>query len=175
MYRNFAPLLFFLAVPIQAQHEHHDPSHHASPYSADTARAVKALAPSEVQGLLEGHGLGLARAAELNRYPGPKHVLELGDALSLSAAQRERAEALRQEVQRDARRLGAQIVAEEEALDALFADGNATLDEIDERTASIATLRGQLRAVHLRAHVAMREALTDEQVATYDRLRGYTD
>ena len=78
-------------------------------------------------------------------------------------------------MQRDARRLAAQIVAEEEALDALFADGNATLDEIDESTASIATLRGQLRAVHLRAHVAMREALTDEQAATYDRLRGYTD
>ena len=35
-------------------------------------------------------------------------------------------------------------------------------------------LRGRLRAVHLRAHLGMRAALTPAQRAAYGRLRGHT-
>jgi hypothetical protein len=41
-------------------------------------------------------------------------------------------------------------------------------------TAHLAELRGRLRAEHLNAHIAMRGALTPEQVAAYGRHRGYT-
>ena len=37
----------------------------------------------------------------------------------------------------------------------------------------IATLRGELRLAHLRAHLAMKTILTPEQIEAYDRLRGY--
>ena len=48
----------------------------------------QALSPEDIQGLLEGRGMGLAKAAELNSYPGPKHVLEMADALELTPEQR---------------------------------------------------------------------------------------
>jgi hypothetical protein len=49
----------------------------AQPYAGQQSRAIKALSQDEVRQYLEGAGLGYAKAAELNRYPGPMHVLEL--------------------------------------------------------------------------------------------------
>jgi Spy/CpxP family protein refolding chaperone len=40
-------------------------------------------------------------------------------------------------------------------------------------TGHIAELRGKLRAAHLKAHLAMKRVLTPEQIAIYDRSRGY--
>ena len=42
---------------------------------------VNALSPDEVQQYLAGAGMGYAKAAELNHFPGPMHVLELADKL----------------------------------------------------------------------------------------------
>ena len=50
-------------------------SHYASMQSRD----IKALSASDIEGLRAGRGMSLALAAELNGYPGPLHVLELGD------------------------------------------------------------------------------------------------
>jgi hypothetical protein len=55
-------------------------------------RRIKALSAEDVDGLLTGRGLALARAAELNGYPGPMHVLEHADALGLTGEQRAVAE-----------------------------------------------------------------------------------
>lgn len=44
----------------------------ASRYAGDESRSIKALPPEEVRALEEGHGMGLARAAELNHHPGPR-------------------------------------------------------------------------------------------------------
>ncbi len=41
-------------------------------------------------------------------------------------------------------------------------------------TGEIAALYGKLRYTHLAAHLATQGLLTEEQIATYDRLRGYT-
>jgi hypothetical protein len=38
----------------------------------------------------------------------------------------------------------------------------------------IARLYGELRFIHLAAHLSTRAILTADQVATYDRLRGYS-
>ena len=46
------------------------------PYSGQQGRMIKALSSKEVQGLLQGKGMGMAKAAELNQYPGPRHVLD---------------------------------------------------------------------------------------------------
>jgi len=51
----------------------------------------RSLAPEEIRGLQEGEGIGLARAAELNGYPGPAHILVAARAgkIDLYAEQRE--------------------------------------------------------------------------------------
>ncbi|MEP0546500.1 MAG: Spy/CpxP family protein refolding chaperone [Rhodothermales bacterium] len=171
-------LLLLLAAPA-ALAQKHDHAQHRRADSlidrADSAHVPTGLTPDEVAGLREGRGMGLAKAAEFHSYPGPLHVLELADALGLTDAQRAEAERLRMEMLAEARPLGASIIEREEHLDRLFADGAATPEMVDRITAHIAEAQGQLRAVHLRAHVALRAALTPEQIAEYDRLRGYTD
>ena len=162
-----------VSVPAVAQHDNHG-GHAPSPYVDDADRAIKALSADEVGGLLDGRGLGLARAAELNGYPGPLHVLELADALGLDATQSAETERIRTAMTAEAQALGAQIVEVEGHLDALFNDGLASDEAVNRMTAHIGVLRGRLRATHLRAHVALADVLTLEQRAAYDRLRGYT-
>ena len=118
--------------------------------------------------------MGFARAAELNGYPGPLHVLELAEDLDLSAAQREDVEQIRAAMQADAQTLGAQIVEMEQHLDALFAEDRAVPGEVDRMANYVGEAKGELRAVHLRAHITTRSALSPDQVALYNRLRGYT-
>lgn len=179
MMKSLICTLSFLLVTPPAFAQKTDHAHHrraeSIPHRADSTDTPTGLSPDEVAGLREGLGMGLARPAELHSYPGPKHVLELADDLDLTDAQRAEAEHLMRSVQTEARALGAQIVAQEQALDDVFSEGRATASLVEAVTGEIGALNAQLRAVHLRAHVAMREALTPEQIAEYDRLRGYTD
>ena len=165
-------LLALLAMPAAAQHDHHD--HAPSPYADDTERTVKALSAEDTEGLLEGRGLGMARAAELNGYPGPLHVLELADDLGLTDTQRAETQRIYDAMRAEAQALGAQVVQMETHLDQLFANDEATEADVDRITAHIGETRGRLRAVHLRAHLAMMEVLSADQVTAYARLRGYT-
>ena len=48
-----------------------------SPYAGQQNRPVKALSPEDIAALRNGEGMGMAKAAELNGYPGPAHVLAL--------------------------------------------------------------------------------------------------
>ena len=145
-----------------------------SPYAGAAASPIKALSPAEIEELLSGLGMGLAKAAELNHYPGPRHVLDLGDALGLSSEQRRETERLHAEMQALARELGRRLVAAEATLDALFAAGRADEATVAARVGEIARIQGELRLVHLNAHLAMRRLLDPAQIARYDRLRGYT-
>ena len=76
-------LATFASPALLAQH---DPAHH-SPYVDHADREIKSLSDEEVTQLLGGEGMGLALPAELNGYPGPKHVIELADDLELSTEQ----------------------------------------------------------------------------------------
>jgi hypothetical protein len=66
----------------------------ASPYADEQDRDIKALSQQDVEGYLAGQGMGFAKAAELNGYAGPKHVLELASELSLTSEQRTHTEQL---------------------------------------------------------------------------------
>jgi Spy/CpxP family protein refolding chaperone len=145
----------------------------ARPYAGLERRPIKALAPERVADLVAGRGAGYALAAELNSYPGPRHVLDLAAGLALTPEQKQAAEGASAAMEAEARRLGQELVEREAALDRAFAGGAATADEVTRLAGEAAATEGQLRAVHLRAHLAMRAALTPEQVARYDRLRGY--
>jgi Spy/CpxP family protein refolding chaperone len=144
-----------------------------SPYAGQEAREIKALSTEEIRAYLAGEGMGFAKVAELNHYPGPKHVLELGDELRLTEEQRHRTQALFDEMRVGAVQLGERLVTAEAALDSQFVAGKITTPELEKRVSEIAVLRGNLRLVHLRAHLAQRELLTPEQVRKYVALRGY--
>jgi len=77
-----------------------------SPYTGQEARDIKALSAQEVQDYLAGKGMGLAKAAELNRYPGPAHVLELAAPLNLTAEQKIRTQELFKRMEKKAIGLG---------------------------------------------------------------------
>jgi Spy/CpxP family protein refolding chaperone len=147
----------------------------ASPYAGQETRPIKALSVDEVKAYLAGDGLGMAKAGELNHYPGPKHVLAMADHLGLSAQQESALRAIEGGMSAAAVPLGRQIVDAEASLDRAFANG--TVDEASMRAATdrIGALQGHLRAVHLSAHIATRKLLTAEQLATYDSMRGYGD
>lgn len=145
-----------------------------SPYAGEEARVVKALSEDEVRALLAGEGHGYAKAAELNHYPGPAHVLDLADELQLTEAQAEQVEAIRAAMKDEAMRLGAMLVDAEADLDALFASGDADAARVDALAREIGAIEAELRAAHLRAHLDTRALLSHEQVMRYDELRGYS-
>lgn len=157
------------AAQMHGAHQHGGP---ATPYGGMERRAVKALSDQQIADLRAGRGMSLALPAELNGYPGPLHVVEHADALNLTDAQRSLAKAL-YEMKAETIPIGERIVAEESALDRLFAEGRVTPATLTEVTARIAAAQGQLRAAHLRYHVTMKDTLTPDQVASYNRQRGY--
>ena len=46
-----------------------------SSYAGQEQRTIKALSDQEIRDLLEARGMGLAKAGELNSYPGPVPVV----------------------------------------------------------------------------------------------------
>ena len=163
------------AAQMHGSHQHARQHHGApaTPYAGLEHRAVKGLSDQQIADLRAGRGMGLALPAELNGYPGPLHVLEHAHALNLTDAQRSRAKALLDEMKAETIPLGARIIAEETTLDRLFAERLITPATLTEVTSRVAAAQGQLRAAHLRYHLTMKDALTPEQVAQYNALRGY--
>jgi hypothetical protein len=144
-----------------------------SPYAGEEGREIKALSAEQVTQYLEGEGMGLAKPAELNGYPGPRHVLDLSDRLNLNSGQ---AKSVKDEFDRmhgDATRLGARIVAEERAIDSLFRTRSMSQALLDARIRKSASLQGELRLAHLRSHLKTTEILTPAQRENYMVLRGY--
>ncbi len=144
-----------------------------SPYADQHSREIKALSPTEVEDLVQGRGMGLAKPAELNRYPGPLHALELAGALQLSAEQRERLELSKARMSARAKAVGAEVLDLERNLDAAFVQRTIDQVRLSELTAQIGAKQGMLRAAHLEAHLETTALLTPEQISQYHRLRGY--
>lgn len=144
-----------------------------SPYAGQQSREIKALSPKEIEDLVYGRGMGLAKPAELNRFPGPLHALELAGELRLSAEQRKGLEASKARMSARAKALGAEILDLERRLDAAFAQRTIDQVRLTELTAQIGTKQGMLRAAHLEAHIETAGLLTSEQTSRYDGLRGY--
>ena len=144
-----------------------------TPRAAWQERGLKAFSPEQIEDYLEGRGMGMALPAELNGYPGPRHLLELADELDLSAGQRARTEQLFEDMRLTAVAFGEEIVTREALLDELFASGTASEAAVDAATEALGRLNGRLRAHHLRYHLAMRELLDAHQIEDYQHLRGH--
>lgn len=146
-----------------------------SPYRGEEARDIKALSPADVATLLAGDGMGFAKPAELNGYPGPAHVLELADELGLTDAQLDATRTIEREMRAAAKAAGRKLVAAERELDRQFASRTVTSASLNESLETIAALRAEVRRVHLEAHLRQTRLLNRDQVLRYPALRGYTD
>ncbi len=150
-----------------------------SPYAGQEARGIKSLSQNDIEGLLAGAGTpfgGMAKPAELNGYPGPRHVLDAydGGEFQLANEQHKQIEALYEEMRSEAIDLGEKIIDIEKEIDDSFTTKTITNAFLQEKVKESAELYGQLRFVHLKYHLSMVEILTPQQVEQYNELRGYT-
>ena len=130
-----------------------------------------ALSEQQIEQYRAGAGMGYAKAAELNRYPGPMHVLELADKLALTPEQHAATERLMKEHKAQARAIGARLVEAQESLDELFRAGGVEQAALAKAVEHTGRIEAQYRLSHLETHRRMRALLTEEQVAQYDKLR----
>src|SRR5882672_10727543 len=144
-----------------------------TPYAGMQARPIKALSEQQVADLGAGRGMGLALAAELNGYPGPSHLLELADKIGLSDTQRNGARSMFEAMKAETIPIGERLIAQEAALDKLFADHAITPETLSAATAEIGVTQSQLRAAHLKYHLSTVAILEPSQIQQYSTLREY--
>lgn len=147
----------------------------SSPYAGQQGRAIAALSDADITAYLSGEGMGFAKAAELNGFPGPKHVLDLQNDLSLSPEQVRQTKQLFADMQQQAIDIGKRIVNKEQELNELFKSKKIDLPQLDTRLKELGTLQATLRLVHLSAHLRQTSILNAEQAKQYAVLRGYHD
>jgi Spy/CpxP family protein refolding chaperone len=164
-----------LALPAHGQQADHVGAHagHDNAYAALGDRDIKALSNEELAALLAGEGMGFALAAELNGVHGPLHVLELSEALELDPPAIEAITRVFDDMRSRTAQLGSAAVELERTLDRRFAHRHIDPALIRELTGEIAALRGEIRAIHLEAHLEVDALLTEEQRVRYLQLRGY--
>jgi Spy/CpxP family protein refolding chaperone len=132
----------------------------------------QATVPPDKEDLLKGLGMGLASIADVNNYPGPKHVISLKTELGLTRDQLKKTEALDKVVSSSAVAKGEEIVQEEEELYKLFEAGTISEKVLRGKLEQIAKLRADLRFIHLQAHLRMKQVLTPDQIKLYSEIRG---
>jgi hypothetical protein len=145
-----------------------------SPYLEQLDSPVRGLSAQEVDDLLNGRGAGYARTAELNNYPGPRHVLDMKQELDLSTDQVQQIQVAFEQMQAKAKQVGQEIIQREAQFSATFVNRTISETDLQEQTKALALLYGQLRAIHLEAHLKITPLLSVEQITTYNTLRGYT-
>jgi len=146
---------------------------HRSKYSGQEKRVIKSLSEADIEELKRGGGWGLAKAAELNGMPGPKHLLEMKDEIGLDADQVKKVEHLFQQMKGQAVPLGNRMIELEDTLNKHFVNRTITDKILKDLLERIAEVRQELRYVHLSAHLKTPAILTPDQIRLYNRLRGY--
>lgn len=144
-----------------------------SPYAGQELRTIKSLSEKEIESLRRGDGVGFAKLAELNHFPGPRHVLEISDELELSPSQLAETESLFVEMKSTAIVIGIELLAAESRLNGAFEQESINSQSLEAALLDIGELRAQLRYAHLEAHLRQRQLLTPQQNLKYDSLRGY--
>lgn len=164
--RSMAMFGLVLCAILSSQHQHPN-----TPAPTANAQAEHhAFLEQERAAIERGEGFGMALAADRAGYPGPKHVLELKEQLKLTLEQAAAMEKLFAEMKRKAVERGREVLLAEQRLGQYFAEGRSEA-ELREETYRAASLRAELRWVHLGTHLAARKLLTPEQVAAYKRIR----
>ena len=145
-----------------------------SKYVGQERREIKSLSDQDIAELQAGSGWGLAKAAELNGVPGPKHLLEMKEEIKLTPDQVLKIEEIYTLMNKQAVTLGLELIELERELNSYFA--NLTVDEeiLQDLLEKIAQTYRKLRYVHLSAHLKTPLILSPEQIKHYNTLRGYS-
>ena len=117
--------------------------------------------------ILAGAEFGDDLMADGFSYPSPEAVLALAAELQLDASQRAAVTRIRDAMFSDMKEIAPDYIRAEDDLADLFRSGRANPAMIKRLTEKSATLRGQLRAIHLSARSKMRTQLTTEQLRAY--------
>ena len=155
-----------IPVTFQANEDH-------QPYAGLENRAISSLSSEDIADLEKGAGWGLALPAELNGYPGPRHILELQEELDLTADQVDKVEKLFAAMQQEAIEAGQTFIKAEEDLDEIFRSSSADRDKLAVAISASADARAKLRFIHLSQHLKTVAILTEDQISKYNVFRGY--
>lgn len=153
-----------------ADNHSHD---HISKYAGEEKRAIKSLSKTDIDDLQNGRGWGLAKAAELNGVPGPVHLLEMKEKISLTDKQIAKITAIYNEMKKDATALGLKLIEQEKELNKKFETRKIDEKSLEKLLTNIAQTRKELRYVHLSSHLKTPNIITQEQIKLYNKLRGY--
>ena len=147
---------------------------HQSSYVGQENREIKSLSSDDISELLSGAGWGLAKPAELNGVPGPKHVLEMSERIDLTKAQTEAISNIFDNMLSEAIVLGTEYVDAERVLGQMFKSRKVNYQTLQSQLTKIASIRSKLRFVHLSKHLDTLEVLSEGQIKLYNELRGYS-
>jgi len=164
--------LILMLMPLSAFSAADPP--YKSKYAGEEKRAIKSLSEADIEELKNGNGWGLAKAAELNGVPGPAHLLEMKDEIDLSAEQVRAIEDLYNKMKQEAIPLGLELIELERELNNHFANRTISYELLGVLLERTAQVQKKLRYVHLATHLKTPNILTPEQIALYNRLRGYS-
>lgn len=157
-------------------HSEHTDNNTMSKYIGQESRITKSLSSEDIESLETGTGDafgGMAKLAELNGYPGPRHILDLEKELGLTTVQKENITIIYNDMKREALKLGQEILQIEKTANELFANKSISDSELQRLILKSAENYGKLRYIHLNTHLKMIGILSQEQIILYNTLRGY--
>jgi Spy/CpxP family protein refolding chaperone len=158
-------------------HSGHVTNNTISKYTGQQNRIIKSLSPEDIESLQTGTGDafgGMAKLAELNGYPGPRHVLDLANELKMSNEQKENITTIYDNMKIKSVELGQEILNVEKIANEEFINKTITDSQMKQLIFKSSEIYGQLRYAHLSTHLKMLAILTPEQVNLYNNLRGYS-
>ncbi len=168
-------ILFGTGVLTHAQDSGSAEQNLRSPYTGQEHREIRTLSEEDIRQLKNGDGWGLAKAAELNGFPGPAHLIEMEEqgAIHLSDEQDRRIRGLYREMKDRAVQLGTKLIEQERELNLLFSSGDIDKQKLRSVLSDIAATRAELRFIHLSAHLEVSAVLSPHQIERYNTVRGY--
>ncbi|MEM7646715.1 MAG: hypothetical protein AAF203_07400 [Pseudomonadota bacterium] len=149
-----------------------------SPYVKQKNNQIKAITQNDLEGLEKGSGMpfgGMAKAAELNGLPGPRHVLDMEEEIQLSKTQKKQVAEIFEKMNREARKWGAELIEIERLMDTKMKTGEIKSGSLQRLVRQSAIKYGELRFSHLVAHLETAKVLSKDQVQIYNKVRGYGD
>jgi hypothetical protein len=167
-------LLFLIVLILSPSIAFSESGHeYKSKYIGQEKRSIKSLSESDINELKNGKGWGLAKAAELNGVPGPVHLLEMKDEISLTDEQVKKIDSVYQKMKMNAVELGEKLIGLEFELNAHFANRTINDNLLMELLAKIEDTHKKLRYIHLSAHLETPLIVSEKQIKLYNKLRGY--
>ncbi len=160
----------------EKKHHHKTSGQNHAPYAGQQKRDLKAFPPKVIKQLKNGSGhpfYGMAKPAELNSYPGPKHILKAKQRLDLTATQEEKVQQIFVQMHKRAKELGDSLLANERQIERAFATQRIDKKKLQTLINKSAQIYGTLRFTHLQAHIKAQELLNREQIEKYNSYRGY--